>query len=186
MSETNTIIQSFRPPATLSLVNSVIALHCMLCFLSVMYAFTQTKLNTEKVLKRYSYTIMMQHSSSHLWMLSLTLYQSMMHMSHHGISIAKRNLHGGFNTRRYTSVHGFYFFQLFLMVGKGLILLLIWAETVKEPLGWGMFHALNLNPGMWIFSAWAFNHEVSVLSHRKTRNKFWAHFLGSVTISLKH
>ncbi len=31
------------------------------------------------------------------------------------------SLWGGFNTRRYTPVHGFCFFKLFLMVGKGLI-----------------------------------------------------------------
>ncbi len=31
------------------------------------------------------------------------------------------NLYGGFNTRRYTLVHGFCFFKLFLMVGKELM-----------------------------------------------------------------
>ncbi len=28
----------------------------------------------------------------------------------HGLSITHKNLYGGFNTRRYTSVHGFCFF----------------------------------------------------------------------------
>ncbi len=36
------------------------------------------------------------------------------------LSIGHKNLYGRFNTRRYISVHGFCYFKLFLMVGKGL------------------------------------------------------------------
>ncbi len=38
---------------------------------------------------------------------------------HHGLPIKQQELYGGFNTRRYALLHGFFFWQ-FLMVGKGL------------------------------------------------------------------
>ncbi len=41
--------------------------------------------------------------------------------SHAPRHVAYGNLYGVFNTRRYTLVHGFCFFKLFLMVGKELI-----------------------------------------------------------------
>ncbi len=50
----------------------------------------------------------------------LTLYQPMTHPCVMVSPQGNRNLYGGFNTRRYTSVHGFCFFYQFLMVGKGL------------------------------------------------------------------
>ncbi len=52
---------------------------------------------------------------------SLTLYQPMTAnavMTFVNSPYAYGNLYGVFNTRRYTLVHGFYFFKLFLMVGK--------------------------------------------------------------------
>ncbi len=65
----------------------------------------------------------------------LTLSHPMTPHRAHGLPIARKILYGGFNTRKYTFIHGFCFFSLFLMGGKELNLkcLATWALMQSVP-----------------------------------------------------